>query len=48
MKLKETDGQDGIVTANFNVTGKMIVRTLYQREGADRHWVRAGVGGWNN
>ncbi|MBE9463939.1 DUF2341 domain-containing protein [Dyadobacter subterraneus] len=48
LKLKETDGQDGVVTANFNVTGKMIVRTLYQREGADGHWVRAGVGGWNN
>ncbi|GLU53444.1 DUF2341 domain-containing protein [Dyadobacter frigoris] len=48
LKLKETDGQDGIVTANFNVTGKMIVRTSYQREGADGHWVRAGVGGWNN
>lgn len=48
LKLKETDGQDGTVTANFKVTGKMIVRTSYQREGADGHWVRAGVGGWNN
>lgn len=48
LKLKETDGQDGIVSANFQVTGKMIVRTSYQREGADGHWVRAGVGGWNN
>lgn len=48
LKLKETDGQDGIVTANFNVTGKMIVRTSYQRENADGHWVRAGIGGWNN
>ncbi len=47
LKLRETDGEDGIITANFNVTGKMIVRTLYQRGGADEHWVRAGVGGWN-
>jgi hypothetical protein len=48
LKLKETDGQDGIITANFEVTGNMIVRTLYQRGGADGHWVRAGIGGWNN
>jgi hypothetical protein len=37
LKLKETDGQDGIITANFNVTGKMLVRTRYQRGGADQH-----------
>ncbi len=48
LKLKETDGQDGIITANLDVTGQMIIRTLYQRGGADQHWVRAGVGGWNN
>lgn len=48
LKLRETDGQDGIITANFNVTGKMIVRTVYQRERADEHWTRAGIGGWNS
>lgn len=48
LKLREADGEDGIITANFNVTGKMMIRTLYQREGADEHWTRAGVGGWNH
>ncbi len=48
LKLRETDGQDGIITANFDVTGKMIIRTSYQRERADEHWTRAGIGGWNN
>lgn len=48
LKLKESDGQDGIITADFNVTGPMIIRTLYQRGNADEHWTRAGVGGWNN
>lgn len=48
LKLKETDGQDGIITANnFNLKGKMIVRALYQRGNADEHWTRAGIGGWN-
>jgi hypothetical protein len=47
LKLRETDGEDGIITANFDVTGKMIIRTLYQRGGGDEHWVRAGIGGWN-
>ncbi|MEX8548449.1 MAG: DUF2341 domain-containing protein [Mucilaginibacter sp.] len=47
LKLKETDGQDGIITANFNVTGKMIIRTEYQRGNADEHWTRAGIGGWD-
>lgn len=47
LKLKETDGQDGIITANYTVTGKLIVRTCYQRGRADEHWTRAGVGGWN-
>lgn len=46
LKLRETDGQDGIITARFDVTGPMIVRTRYQRGGGDEHWVRAGVGGW--
>lgn len=45
LKLKETDGQDGIIMANFTVTGGMIVRTLYQRERGDEHWTRAGIGG---
>ncbi len=48
LKLKEIDGQDGIITANFDVTGKMIIRTSYQRERGDEHWTRAGIGGWNN
>lgn len=47
LKLKEADGEDGIITANFIVTGKLIVRTLYQRGNADQHWTRAGIGGWN-
>ena len=47
LKLKETDGQDGIITAHFEVTGQLIIRTLYQRGGGDEHWTRAGVGGWN-
>ena len=47
LKLRETDGQDGIITANFAITGPLIVRTLYQRGKGDEHWVRAGVGGWN-
>ncbi len=47
LKLRETDGEDGIITANFDVTGKMIILTLYQRGGGDEHWVRAGIGGWN-
>lgn len=47
LKLKESDGQDGIITANFRITGKMIVRTLYQRGNGDQHWTRAGLGGWN-
>lgn len=47
LKLKESDGQDGIVTAKFKVKGKMIIRTNYQRENADEHWTRAGIGGWN-
>jgi len=48
LKLRETDGQDGIINAKFNVTGKMIIRTLYQREAADEHWTRAGIGGWDH
>ena len=48
LKLKETDGQDGIITANFEVTGPLIIRTLYQRGGGDEHWTRAGVGGWSH
>jgi hypothetical protein len=48
LKLRETDGQDGIINAKFDVTGKMIIRTLYQREAADEHWTRAGVGGWDH
>lgn len=48
LKLKESDGQDGVITANFTITGKMIVRSLYQRGGGDQHWTRAGIGGWNN
>ena len=47
LKLKETDGQDGIISAAFDITGQMIIRTCYQRGGADEHWTRAGVGGWN-
>lgn len=47
LKLKETDGQDGVITANFEVTGPLIIRTLYQRSRGDEHWTRAGVGGWN-
>ena len=47
LKLRESDGQDGIINAKFDLTGKMIVRTLYQRGGADEHWTRAGVGGWD-
>jgi len=47
LSLKESDGQDGIITANFNVEGKMIIRTLYQRGGGDEHWTRAGIGGWD-
>ena len=47
LKLKEADGEDGIITANFNVGGKVIIRTLYQRFNADQHWTRAGIGGWN-
>lgn len=47
LALKETDGQDGIITANFTLTGPLIVRTGYQRGGGDAHWVRAGVGGWD-
>ena len=47
LKLKESDGQDGIIAANFDVTGQVIIRTLYQRGNADEHWTRAGVGGWN-
>ncbi|MES2808226.1 MAG: DUF2341 domain-containing protein [Bacteroidota bacterium] len=48
LKLKETDGQIGIITANFEVTGKMIIRARYQREGGDEHWTAAGIGGWNH
>lgn len=48
LKLRETDGEDGIINAKFDVTGKMIIRTLYQRGGADEHWTRAGIGGWNH
>lgn len=48
LKLKGFDNKDGIVTAKFKITGQMIIRTLYQRGGADQHWTRAGVGGWNN
>jgi len=48
LKLKEDDGQDGMIIANFNLTGKMIVRTMYQRENGDEHWTRAGIGGWNH
>ena len=47
LKLKETDGQDGIMTASVGVTGQLIIRTRYQRGGGDEHWTRAGVGGWN-
>lgn len=47
LKLKETDGQDGIITANIEIRGPLVVRTLYQRGKGDGHWVRAGVGGWD-
>ena len=47
LRLKEADGEDGIIAANFNVAGKMIIRTLYQRGNGDEHWTRAGIGGWN-
>jgi hypothetical protein len=48
LKLREADGEEGAINANFDVTGKMIVRTLYQRGGADQHWTRAGIGGWDH
>jgi hypothetical protein len=48
LQLKESDGQMGIITANFDLSGKMIIRTLYQRGGADQHWTAAGIGGWNH
>jgi hypothetical protein len=47
LKLKGFDNKDGRITTNFNITGQMIIRTLYQRGGADVHWTRAGIGGWN-
>ena len=47
LKLRETDGEEGIIEAKFKITGKMIIRTLYQRDHADEHWTRAGIGGWN-
>lgn len=46
LKLRGTDGQNGIITTRFDVTGLLIVRTRYQRGGRDEHWVRVGVGGW--
>lgn len=47
LKLKEADGQNGIIRSNFDVTDKMIIRTNYQRENGDRHWVRTGISAWN-
>ncbi|MBC7399939.1 MAG: hypothetical protein H7289_08335, partial [Mucilaginibacter sp.] len=48
LKLKESDGQVGMITTGFDLSGKLIVRTLYQRQGGDQHWTAAGIGGWNN
>lgn len=48
LSLKESDGQDGIISANFTIEGKMIIRTTYQRGGGDEHWTRAGIGGWDH
>ncbi|MBC7400404.1 MAG: DUF2341 domain-containing protein, partial [Mucilaginibacter sp.] len=48
LKLKESDGQVGMITTGFDLTGKLIVRTLYHRQGGDQHWTAAGIGGWNN
>lgn len=47
LKLKEADGENGMIMSNFDITGKMIVRTTYQRENGERHWVRSGISGWN-
>jgi hypothetical protein len=48
LQLTENDGQEGIITTAFTLTGKMIVRALYQRGRGDGHWTRGGIGGWNN
>lgn len=48
LKLKETDGELGQMTAKFTLNGKMAVRTAYQREKADQHWTQAGIGGWGH
>jgi hypothetical protein len=47
LRLKEADGQEGSITANYLLTGKLIVRSNYQRENGDGHWTRGGLGGWN-
>jgi len=48
LKLKEHDGENGMILSDFDVTGQMVVRALYQRENGDRHWVRSGISGWNH
>jgi hypothetical protein len=48
LKLRGFDNKLGAINANFDLKGKMIVRTLYQREGADEHWTAAGIGGWDH
>jgi hypothetical protein len=48
LKLTEADGEEGTITSNFDVKGPMIIRSLYQRERGDGHWVRPGIGGWNH
>ena len=48
LQLTEADGQEGIITTAFTLTGAMIVRALYQRGNGDGHWTRGGIGGWNH
>lgn len=47
LKLNEENGQEGkLLAKNFQVTGKMIIRSLYSRGGGEGDWVCAGIGGW--
>lgn len=48
LKLKESDGELGQITAKYQIADKVVIRAQYQREKGDQHWTQAGIGGWNH
>jgi hypothetical protein len=49
LKLNVKDGKFGkILAKDFQVTGQMVIHSLYQRNNGDGDYVCAGIGGWGH